>query len=112
MRSETSPPVAADFLAWTFAQPLGLAVLIIALGALVFRRVVTHKEMQERLADAAARLAEEQKRTERLQETVDTLSAGLNNATDALRKFADEEKVSASLIHGIDQIRTQRGDRR
>lgn len=87
----------ADIAAWVFAQPLGIALLLLLVFALATERLVPGRTYRR-----------EQERADRLAEAFEILSkAGEKNAETSEKSLATSLLVH-NLIQGIDQTLRRR----
>lgn len=104
MRLDTTPTAPAPSISelgdWIFSQPLGLAVLLLLVIALLREWLVT-----------GAALKRERDRADKLQSVVDKQSAGLTKATDVARESLETVRLVHALMQGIDTTLRQRGER-
>lgn len=96
MRFEVTPPSApstADLLGWVFDQPAGFALALLLVLGWYTERIFTGAAMRR-----------ERDRADKLQRTVDELSAGLTKATDVSSQSLESQRLSLALIQGIDEL--------
>jgi hypothetical protein len=99
-------------------QPLGIAVLGIMLALWLRRTIVLGRDLDEararyelELERERRRTAEERARGDKLQETVDTLSAGLTKGADVARESLEIARLNTILMQSIDTALQRKGSR-